>query len=140
MGNIIKRKYLQDMGALFADWAASYFAPESGNLDRFLIREKVFEDYKRFTGANKATVQSLTKRLKSFALSAEHIDAYNPKEYQNNQGRIIRRPEEDTPQYPKSKPIEMIYLRSITGAKSAAENNAKEGDITGEGWEDDRPF
>ena len=140
MGNIIKRKYLQDMGALFADWAASYFAPESGNLDRFLIREKVFEDYKRFTGANKATVQSLTKRLKSFALSAEHIDAYNPKEYQNNQGRIIRRPEEDTPQYPKSKPIEMIYLRSITGAKSTAENNAKEGDITGEGWEDGRPF
>ncbi len=114
MGNIIKRKYLQDMGGLFAEWAASYFAPESEHLNKFLIREQVFEDYKRFTGAGKATVQSFTRRLKSFALSQGNLE-YNPKEFQNSQGRIIRKPEVDSVQYPKTKSFEMIYVRSTDG-------------------------
>ena len=140
MGNIIKRKYLQDMGGLFAEWAASYFAPESDHLDRFLIREKVFEDYKRFTGANKATVQSFTRRLKSFALSAENIE-YNPKEFQNKQGRIIRKPEEDSPMYPKTKSFEMIYLR-YNGKTAGESQGPVEGDLASqsEEWEDGRPF
>lgn len=142
MGNIIKRKYLQDMGTLFADWATAYFAPESEHLDKMLIRERVYEDYKRSTGSQKATVQSFTKRLKSFVQSASHIADYNPKEFQNGQGRIIRRPETDTPQYPKDKPVEMIYIRTVEGAKHAAESSAKEGSLgdDNEEWEDGRPF
>ena len=108
MGNIIHRKYKADMGANFEDWANGYFSEESGRLDTFLVRDKAFTDYKIQSGSSKLTMQGFTKKLRSFVELCPWIEELNPKDYQNNSGRIIRR-EENAP--PGANPVEMIYLK-----------------------------
>ena len=58
MENIIRRKFKADMGTNFEDWANGYFSRESGNLDTFLQRDQVLEDYMSFAKTNKITMQS----------------------------------------------------------------------------------
>ena len=113
MTNIIRRKYKADMGANFEDWANSYFSEESGRLDAFVVRERAFSDYKTASGSGKLTMQGFTKKLRSFVELCPWVSEMNPKEYQNSQGRIIRREDGGAP---GSNPVEMIYLK-----KKAAE-------------------
>lgn len=110
MQNIIYRKHKADMGVNFEDWAYSYFSPESGRLNKFIVREQAFLDYRSFSGVNKITTNSLTKKLKAFALVCPWIEEYNPEEYLNSSGRIFRRSEYN-PQ--GSGPKDMIYMRSV---------------------------
>lgn len=109
MNNIINRKLKADMGANFEDWAYSYFSPESGRLDNFIVREKAYLDFKQFSGMNKITTQAMTKKLRAFAELCPYIKELNPKEFCNSKGRIIRR-DKDGPD--TQGPVEMIYLRS----------------------------
>lgn len=114
MGNIIFRKYLRDMSDNFREWAEGYFAiDENGNgdnLNREIIREKAYEDYKRFSGVSKITMQKFSKQLKGFCFTCDYIDCLNPEELHTSGGRILRRIEDPITHQKVQK--EMIYLRT----------------------------
>lgn len=114
MGNIIFRKYLRDMSDNFREWAEGYFAiDENGNGDNLnteIIREKAYEDYKRFSGVSKITMQKFSKQLKGFCFTCDYIDCLNPEEFHTSGGRILRRIED--PITHKKVQKEMIYLRT----------------------------
>lgn len=114
MTNIIFRKHLRNMGDNFRDWAESYFAiDENGNgdnLNKELIREAVFEDYRRNTNTSRTTMQRFTKQLKSFCFTCSYIDCLNPEDRQTTGGRILRRVSE--PLTGNTVVKEMIYVRT----------------------------
>lgn len=114
MRNIIFRKYLRDMSDNFKEWAEGYFAiDENGfgdNLNREIIREKALEDYKRFSGVTKITMQKFSKQLKGFCFTCDYIDCMNPEELHTSGGRILRRIED--PITRKKEQKEMIYIRT----------------------------
>ncbi len=91
MSNIIFRKYLRDMADNFQDWAEAYFSPESGNLDREIVRDEAFEDYRRKSNMAKITMQKFTKSLKGFCHTCEWVDCLNPAELYDPKKRILRR-------------------------------------------------
>ena len=103
MDSIMQRKYKQDMGANFEEWAGVYFSVESGNLDRLIVREDAFNAYKMFSGQSKITMQRFTKALKGFVALCPYIVMMNPEEMTNSAGRIIRKDNE-------GKTRDMIYL------------------------------
>ena len=125
MDNIIKRKFKADMGVNFEDWAATYFSEESERLDKFIVRERAFNDFKQFSGINKATTQSFTKKLKAFVELCPYIKELNPEDLCNSQHRIIRR----DPANPDGSPVEMIYLRSKKSDVKKEDTQANQGDI-----------
>ena len=104
MDNIIYRKYKQDMGSNFEDWAYTYFSAESDKLDCFLLRREVFENYRKTANIPNMTMQKFTSKLKAFCLLATHISQLNPPELCNSQNRIIKRVENSSE--------EMIYIQS----------------------------
>ena len=109
MANIIFRKHKQDMGANFEDWAQVYFSQDSGRLDTFLPRAKVFEDFKANGGRVQGmTPQTFLRKLKAFVLLCPWIDELNPKHLQNSSGRIVRREEGAVA---GSSPVEMIFVK-----------------------------
>lgn len=110
LSSIVFRKYLRDMSDNFKEWAEGYFSEQSGNLDREIIREEAFEDYKRFSNVKQITMQKFSKSLRGFCYTSEYIDELNPEELHNSGNRIIRRRE--NPFTKKTESKEMIYLRS----------------------------
>lgn len=121
MENIMRRKYKQDMGRNFEDWANGYFGNTEGNehLDTMLVRTEVFEEYKRSTGMAKATMQSFTKALRAFCNLSDHVEEFNPKELCTQGNRILKKKDEVT--------TEMIYLRTTKVAQ--IERNAVINDL-----------
>lgn len=113
IGNIIFRKYLRDMSDNFREWAGGYFAiDENGrgdNLNRELVRERVFEDYKRYSGVMKITMQKFTKQLKGFCYTCDYIEELNPEDLHTSGDRILRRIEDPTGMKVQK---EMIYIRT----------------------------
>ena len=107
---IIFRKHLRDMSDNFKEWAEGYFSEASGNLDREIVREEAFDDYKRFSNVKSITMQKFSKSLKGFCFTCDYIAELNPEELHNSGTRIIRRRE--NPFTKKSESKEMIYLRS----------------------------
>ena len=103
MDNIIHRKLLQEMGTNFQDWAESYFAPDSGRLDKEIIRKVAFDAFRMYANTNKVTMQRFTRMLKAFVQVCPYIEEMNPPEMCNGQGRIIRRINDHTE--------DMIYLK-----------------------------
>lgn len=91
MKNIIQRKYRQDLGNNFEDWADSYFAEGSANLDKLLVRRDVFETYRKYANVSSLTMQSFTKKLRAFCNLCPYIAELNPKEMCNSQNRISQR-------------------------------------------------
>lgn len=114
MDNIIFRKHLRDMSENFREWAEGYFSiDEKGygdNVNREIIREKAYDDYKRFSGVSKITMQKFSKQLKGFCYTCDYIDCLNPEELHTSGGRILRRIED--PLTKKKVQKEMIYLRT----------------------------
>lgn len=110
LSSIIFRKYMRDMSDNFKEWAEFYFAPDSDNLDREIVREEAFEAYRRFSGVGKITMQKFTKSLKGFCYTSDYIAELNPEELYNSGTRIIRRVEHPVTHVKESK--EMIYIRS----------------------------
>lgn len=119
MANIIKRKYKSDMGGNFEDWACSYFAKDGDNVNHFIVREKAREDFQRFSNLNKVTMQYFTKALKAFVELSPYISELNPVQFQNGQGRIIRKNDE-------GKSTEYLYLRTVDAPLTIEEQ--KDGD------------
>lgn len=110
MDNIIFRKHLRDMSDNFREWAGAYFAEDSDNIDREIVREKAFEDYKRYSGVTKITMQKFTKSLKGFCYTSDYVDSLNPKDLHTSGSRILRRIEDPFTKQKIQK--EMIYIRS----------------------------
>lgn len=108
MENIIRRKFKADMGTNFEDWANGYFSRESGNLDTFLQRDRVLEDYMSYAKTNRITMQSFTRKLYSFVKLCPWIDELNPDEYKNSSGRIQKSVNFNG----QVKTKDMIYLKS----------------------------
>lgn len=115
MGNIIKRKYKADMGVAFEDWAYNYFSEDGTNLDTFLVRREVYDDFIEASKVNKNfyTMHRFTKCLKAFAQLCPYVSEYNPVPMQNAQGRISRTLD--------GKTEDMIYLQTV----QAKENQTK---------------
>ena len=134
--NIIYRKYLRDMSDNFKDWAEAYFAPDSGNLNDYVVRETAFEDYKRSSGASKTTMKSFTKSLKAFCYTCEYIEELNPEDLCNSGGcRILKRIVDDNGQ---KKQTEMIYIR--TKPEYRQETPGRSADTISDLFPDDDPF
>lgn len=129
MENIIRRKFKADMGTNFEDWANGYFSRESGNLDTFLQRDHVLEDYMSYAKTNKITMQSFTRKLSSFVKLCPWIDELNPDEFKNSSGRIQR----SVTVNGQMKTKDMIYLKSRPHAADAMEGSLGLS-------EDDAPF
>ena len=94
------------MGENFEDWAATFFAEESGNLDCLLVRRLAFENYVRFAGnvGHQYSMKRFVKPLKAFVALSQEVYMLNPPELCNSQGRISRRID--------GKMEDIIYLRS----------------------------
>lgn len=134
MLDIVRRKIKADMGENFEDWAYGYFSEDSDNLDTFIQRDKLFEEYRSFSNTGKITMQSFTKRLKAFAIDCPWVEELNPDEYKNASGRI-QRPVEVAPNVKKTK--DMVFLRSIKGSKPKETTEAKD---LFEEYRDGKPF
>ncbi len=102
MKNIQQRTLLAMMGQHFHDWALVYFSPDGGNTDKMLVKEETMKDFVNASNAKNWTTQKFTKALKSFCRKYGYT--LNPKEYQNGQGRIIRKHNE--------KATEHIYVQT----------------------------
>lgn len=123
--NIIYRRHIQEMGDNFRDWASSYFAvDETGkgeHVDVDLVRQEVYEEYKRFSGQNKITMQKFTTKLKSFCSICDYIDCLNPEEMLNGSGRIQKRVVD---KYTNKMVVrDMIHVRTKMGAARTAETD-----------------
>lgn len=110
MKNIMERRWIQDMGAKFEDWAVEYFAEDSGRLDTFVVRREAFEAFKTFAAEPKLTPQTFWKRLNGFVMHCDYLAELNPDDILAGQKRIMRRPEKPIPGVSGS--VEMIYLRT----------------------------
>lgn len=126
MGNIKRRRWKAEMGGNFEEWANSYFSPENEHLDKELVREDVFRDYQVFSNMARITMQSFTKKIKAFCDFCPWVDAYNPTELCTDAGRLQRKV-----LYPDGtlKTKDMIYIRSVAGAKENQNGKDQENDI-----------
>jgi 5S rRNA maturation endonuclease (ribonuclease M5) len=106
MDNVQKRQMLDIMGEDFRDWADEYFAqtePEHEcNLNQHLPKRKVMEDFLGKYKQSKFSTQRFTNALKSYCRYNKLI--YNPKQFLDEKGRILKMHE--------GKTTEMIFICS----------------------------
>lgn len=108
--NIIFRKYMHDMSENFRSWAEFYFSQIGDNLDRLIVKEKAFNDYKSYSGVNKITMQKFKTSLIGFCFTCDWVSGFNPEPLLNSSGRILKRVEDPASHEKVQK--EMIYIRS----------------------------
>lgn len=109
MQNIVKRKFNEEMGENFKDWANGYFSIESGNLNSFIARDDALHEYMNYSQVTKISMQSFTRKLKAFVELCPWAQELNPKDLQNSSGRIQK-----SVKLPNGfvKTKDMIYIRS----------------------------
>src|SRR5690606_40452557 len=66
MDNVNTRNLLEAIGPDVLEWANVYFNEESGNLDKYLVREEVFADFNFHSPKSKLTPHSWRDRINSF--------------------------------------------------------------------------
>lgn len=96
MDNVTKRNLKAEMGDMFEGWAEAFFStvfsPEEGNgfkyLNQFVSKEMAFEEYCKATSQKKWSQAKFKKALKAFCQYNNYV--FNPKEYHNSAGRIIK--------------------------------------------------
>jgi hypothetical protein len=104
MANVISRNLRGIMGEAFLDWAQVYFNEQSGNCNKLLPRQEIFDDFKTVSGLSKWTPHKFTKALKAYCEYDRNIIALNPEELRGADGRIIK-------QY-NGKATEMFYVQT----------------------------
>ncbi|HCC51465.1 MAG TPA: hypothetical protein DEQ30_04915 [Porphyromonadaceae bacterium] len=104
MANVISRNLRGIMGEGFLDWAQVYFNEQSGNCNKLLPRQEVFDDFKTVSGLSKWTPHKFTKALKAYCDYDRNIMTLNPEEFRGTDGRIIK-------QY-NGKATEMFYVQT----------------------------
>ena len=129
MQNIILRKLKTEMGQQFEEWATVFFAQDSPNVNRALVRKNVYEQYLKDCPGVKDSMKKFSQRLTAFSKWATWIYALNPKDVLNTQGRFIQRSRD--PQTGEVVQFEMIMLRT-----KDEEQRLREADKT---WQDVHP-
>lgn len=107
MGNVTLRNLLAKMTQPFKDWADAYFAydqetKEGDNVNTILEKKQALDDFVSSTKKG-WTTHKFTTALKAWCRYYGHI--YNPKAFQNAQGRISRKNE-------KGQTADMIYIQT----------------------------
>lgn len=77
MKRVERRSERATIGKDFEDWADIFFAPESGNLDREVKQDEVFNNFCREV-TYKISKTKLTKKLKAYCEYAPHLHCLNP--------------------------------------------------------------
>jgi hypothetical protein len=96
MDNVTKRNLKAEMGDMFEGWAEAFFStifsPDEGSgfkyLNQFVSKEMAFEEFCKATAQKKWSQAKFKKALKAFCQYNNYV--FNPKEYHNSGGRIIK--------------------------------------------------
>ncbi|WP_149525667.1 primase-helicase family protein [Sphingobacterium hotanense] len=88
MKNIMDRAFTNSMGFAFLAWAEVFFTKESGRLDCFVPTQYALEDYKAEANIKTITSNGFNSKMKLFAQLKKM--SLNPKEVQNNDGRVTK--------------------------------------------------
>ena len=109
MENIMLRKYKQDMGENFENWAAEKLCIGSSWLDNEVPREVMFNNYNYWLGDNhkaKLSPQGFIKHLRAYCMTADYIDELNPEDMLTDKKtkRILR--------FIDGKTTEVLYIKT----------------------------
>jgi hypothetical protein len=129
MGNVTLRNLLAEMGQTFKDWADAYFSHddkgEGSNINRLIVKEDALNNFMKTTNNKGWTTNKFTKALRAYCRFYGY--KFNPKQFQNSQGRISRKVDSITK--------DMVYiLTKKLSPEELHDENIEEVE------EDDRPF
>jgi len=102
MGNVTLRNLLAEMTQPFKDWADAYFDIDGGNVDGVIAKDEALLDFMQKTNTKGWTTNKFTKALRAFTRFYGY--QYNPKAFQNSQGRISKKVDGTTK--------DMIYIKT----------------------------
>jgi hypothetical protein len=102
MKNVNQRILLAGMVKDFHEWALTYFSPEGDNVDKTVIGIVAKKDFMENASIRDLSTQRFNKSLEAFC--EKYGYTLNPKEFQNDKGRIIEKE--------NGKTYEMIYVRT----------------------------
>jgi len=114
MYRVQERINLAQIGEAFKEWADVYFAEESENLDKKILKSTVHASFdpNYDKSSAKMTSSSFKKKLKTWIKTKNYIECFNPQELQNDkEGRILNKIDGETREfiYIKSKGKEINY-------------------------------
>ncbi len=120
MDNIMDRALTNNMGFQFLAWAEVFFSKDSQKLDCYVPSQYALEDYVAEAKIKSITTNGFNQKMKMYAQYKKMI--FNPKEVQNNEGRVIRtwnalrfdNREKKWIKDDRKKTQSMIYLQSET--------------------------
>ena len=125
MGNVTLRNLLAEMTQVFKDWGDAYFDVDGGNVDTIIAKDEALNDFMQKTNTKGWTTNKFTKALRAFCRFYGY--KYNPKTFQNNQGRISKKIDGTTK--------DMIYIQTKPEIKPEELSDDKVGENNG-----DMPF
>lgn len=81
MHAITRRRLLAEIEGDFQTWADVFFSAESGNLNRRVLKKRVFDDFLTHTGGvyKHITQHGFTKKLRAYTALMDHLQEYDPK-------------------------------------------------------------
>jgi len=88
MDNIMDRALTNNMGFQFLAWAEVFFSRDSQKLDCYVPSQYALEDYVAEAKIKSITMNGFNQKMKMYAQYKKMV--FNPKEVQNNEGRVIR--------------------------------------------------
>ena len=91
MSNVTIRNLRGVMGDDFLEWAKNFFSKDSGNRDRLIPREIIYDDFKATTKIQTWKANRFTKCMKAFAQYHPEIITLNPEKLCNDGQRIVKR-------------------------------------------------
>jgi hypothetical protein len=129
MDNVTKRNLRTEMTEAFKNWGDVYFDAKEGNCDKLIERDIAFKDFAEKSGQHKWTTNKFTKALKAWCRYTDYVEKFNPEQFRNSAGRIIRKVNGEV--------AEMIFVQTrelspemlVEASKAGAEVN-----------EDEKPF
>lgn len=129
MDNVTKRNLRTEMTEAFKNWADVYFDAKEGMCDKLIERDVAFKDFAEKSGQHKWTTNKFTKALKAWSKYTDYVESFNPAQFRNSSGRIIRKV--------GSSAAEMIYIQT---RELSAEQIAEAAAAGNEIQENDKPF
>jgi hypothetical protein len=129
MDNVTKRNLRTEMTEAFKNWADVYFDAREGMCDLLIERDVAFKDFTEKSGQHKWTTNKFTKALKAWSRYTDYVESFNPTQFRNSSGRIIRKV--------GSSAAEMIFVQT----KELSAEQIVEAAMAGEEVnEDSKPF